>query len=367
MAFHKAPRLMLHGAEPLPSPKRDSASANPQKINIFTAYQGDGAGSVGLAGVCQWLDDHPEYITILGGSALSGGARTLLMFARMEDGERKKGNAVAGWRATGALSDQFGVHGVYGDFCRNLMNCVTNPFAFMHSTFCSLAEALCRAPEIARTHSQAFGHVVKKARHPFDAADKLGDFMVSKLAEIDARFIPFGKKTAFPVYITCSDVATHHEVCVTGDAITPEALLASCAVPNVFPAVRVNDRLCEDAAFTCENPPVQTPLNHFLAHNGNRRDFDIVVVRTNTAAQGCPAIPAGFEGKMHFLDIPRAPLQNSLLLSSGDVEAGIAAGYKAADKFFTRLLAQKAGLPPPAAGPTRKPRVTPAAVGTLAA
>ena len=72
------------------------------------------------------------------------------------------------------------------------------------------------------------------------------------LARLLADRLSFGRieNALIPLHVLTTDVLSGREVVLTeGDVV--EALLASCAIPGIFPAVRRDDRLLCDGALAC--------------------------------------------------------------------------------------------------------------------
>lgn len=83
----------------------------------------------------------------------------------------------------------------------------------------------------------------------------------ARLAELLEKHLTFRRleDTAIPCHVIATDVLGGAEVCLSkGPAI--EALLASAAIPAVFPPVRIGDRFLIDGAFA-NNTPVSTALS----------------------------------------------------------------------------------------------------------
>ena len=109
------------------------------------------------------------------------------------------------------------------------------------------------------------------------------------------RHLPYARleQAAIPIHIVASDMLSGDEVLLSSGAAV-DAVLASAAIPGVFPPVRVNGQLLVDGG-VANNTPISTAI---------RLGASRVVVLSPDCAHASQQVPAGAVGRaMHALSL----------------------------------------------------------------
>ena len=270
--------------------------------NVAIACQGGGSHTAFTAGVLQeileWWDD--DAYDLVGISGTSGGAF----------------NALATWYGlvTGDAESAVDIlDGLWDDLAADGW---TDRMMNQWVTGVSRLESA-GLPVPSVSPYQVFGEEVGKHRIT-ETLERHVDFdAVPDLCTADAPELVVG---------TVNVNAGHFET-FTNEDVTPEAVLASAAVPNLFEAVEINDHYHWDGLFS-QNPPI----DDLMSVPPERKPDELWVVQIN---------PQEFEGEPTTLDViadRRNELSGNISLNQElkfieRVNEWVAEGHLPADRF----------------------------------
>lgn len=192
-----------------------------------------------------------------------------------------------------------------------------------------------------------------------------GDHLVphTGLRSVLERHLPFERleQSALPVHVVATDVLSGDDVLLSsGPAV--EAVLASAAIPGVFPAVRIGDREHVDGGVI-----KNTPISHAVALGADT----IWVLSTGYACALTEPPPAALSLAIHALTLtlnhrlavdvatyrPRVDLRVVPTLCPLNV---LPADFSQADQLIERArTSTRAWLTAPAGEPDNRPALTP--------
>jgi len=253
------------GAEALTDDATDAvADGGTERTNVAIACQGGGSHTAFTAGVLkhllrEWDDDEYELVGI---SGTSGGAyNALAAWYGIVTGDHGKAidtlDAIWDDLATDGVSDR-------------LMNQWVTTLSRMESA---------GVPMASISPYQIPGPEVGKDRIT-ETLERHIDFdSIADLCGTDAPELVVGT-----VNINAGEFETF-----TNEDVTPEAVLASAAVPNLFEAVEINGHLHWDGLFS-QNPPI----NALMSVPPSRKPDELWIVQIN---------PQEFEGEPDTLDV----------------------------------------------------------------
>lgn len=235
------------------------------RVNVAIACQGGGSHTAFTAGSlkvllreCDWEDRY----RLVGISGTSGGAF----------------NALAVWYGLMTEGEEYAVElldGIWDDLAANTaVDRLTNEWLVKMSSIESKGAPL---PSLSPYHIPG------------------SEWGQDKIKEVLRRYIDFDsipslcqKNTPELVVGTVNVNAGEFET-FTNEEVTPEALLASAAVPNLFKAVEINGHLHWDGLFS-QNPPVQDLMKVDI----EKRPDELWISQIN---------PQEFEGEPSTLDV----------------------------------------------------------------
>jgi NTE family protein len=231
------------------TPTGDTAPLRPRRVAI--ACQGGGSHTAFTAGVLSHLldsDELDEY-EIVGLSGTSGGAVcALLAWTALREGDRRKARAL--------------LDGFWAD------NSATSPVDAAANFWLLWASTL---------QSAGFLPAVSPYDLPTTGLDHFRDLLTRRVDFDRIQADPSGGQPLF--LIGAVDVLSGQFRAFNNrkERIVPEMILASAAIPTVFPTVHVGDGAFWDGLFS-QNPPVQDLLDS--------RPDELWVIQINPTARG---------------------------------------------------------------------------------
>jgi len=281
----------------------DGSTSDDETTNVAIACQGGGSHTAFTAGVLQHLlDEWNDGCELVGISGTSGGAyNALAAWYGIVTGDHQTAidtlDAIWDDLAADGLSDQ-------------MLNKWLTGLSRLESTGLAL-------PSISPY--QLFG-------------DEAGKRRITETLErhIDFDSIPdYCTANAPELVIGTVNVNAGHFETFTNEDVTPEAVLASAAVPNLFEAVELNGHYHWDGLFS-QNPPI----DDLMSVPSARKPDELWVIQIN---------PQEFEGEPKTLDViadRRNELSGNISLNQElkfieRVNEWVAEGYLPDDEFST--------------------------------